>query len=112
MTCLLIQLKFGILLSGGFLGPDLDPQLFGGQGIPEESCRLHLVHADRRKRIILGSHVLYDGVGLEDMGSNVVSVGAICRIKGSPVKEANRPSLGGFWRKPAEEGTESRVDLL
>jgi hypothetical protein len=46
------------------------------------------------------------------MGSNVLSVGAICGIKGPPVKEANGPSLGGFWRKSAEEGTESRVDLL
>ena len=109
---LLLQLEFGVLLSRGFLGPNLDPQLFGGQGVPEESCRLHLVHANRRKRVIPGSHVLYDGVGLEDMGSNVVSVRTICGVKGSPVKEANRPSLRGFWREPAEKGTESGVDLL
>lgn len=49
---------------------------------------------------------------MEDMGSDVLSIRAIRGIKGSPVKEANRPSLRGFWRKPAEEGTESRVDLL
>ena len=46
------------------------------------------------------------------MGSDVVGVRAIRRIKGSPVKEANCPSLRRFWSKPAEEGTESRVDLL
>ena len=44
-----LELPFGIFLPRGFLGPDLDPQLFGGQGVPEESCRLHLVHADGRK---------------------------------------------------------------
>ena len=111
---LLLQLEwtFGILLPRGFLSPDLNTQLFGSQGFPEESRRLHLVHADRRKRVIPGSHVLNDGVGLEDMGSNIVSIRAIRRIKGSPVKEANRPRLGGFWREPAEEGTESRIDLL
>jgi len=46
------------------------------------------------------------------MSGNVVSVGTIRRIEGSSVKEANRPSLRGFWKKPAEEGAESRVNLL
>ena len=73
---------------------------------------MHLVHADGRKCIILGPHVLDDGVGLENMGSNILSVGAIRRIEGCPVKKANRPSLRGFWRKRAEEGAEPRVDLF
>lgn len=73
---------------------------------------MHLVHADRRKRVILGSHVLDDRVGLEDIGGNVVSIGTVRRIEGSPVKEANRASFRGFRRKRAEEGAESRVNLF
>ena len=79
MAYLLLQpeFTFGILLSRRFLGPNLNPQLFEGQGIPEESCCLHLIHANRGKGVILGPHVFDDGVGLEDMGSNVASVRAI-----------------------------------
>lgn len=106
------ELAFITFLSRRFLRPDLDSQLFRGQGIPEEPRRLHLIHANRRKRVIPGSHVLDDRVGLEDMGSNIMSVRAICRPKGSTVKEANRPSLRGLRRQVAEEGTESRVDLF
>lgn len=114
MTYLLLQfeLAFGVFLPRGLLGPDLDSQLFGRQGFPEEARRLHLVHADGRKRIVLGSHVLDDRVGLEDIGSNIVSVGPICRIEGPPVKETNCPSLRRFWRKCAEERAESGVDLF
>ena len=82
-TCLLLQfeLAFGIFLSRGFLGPDLDPQLFRGQSLSEEPRRLHLVHGDRRKRLIFGSQVLNHGIGLEDMGSDVMSIRTISRIE-------------------------------
>lgn len=41
-----------------------------------------------------------------------MSVRAIRRIEGPPVKEANCPSLRGFRGKRAEEGAESGVDLF
>ena len=47
---------------------------------------------------------------MEDMSGNIVSVRAIRRIEGPPVKEADCPGLRGFRRKPAEECTEPRVD--
>ena len=46
---------------------------------------------------------------MEDMSSNIVSIRTIGRIEGSPVKEADRPSLRGFRSEPTEKGAEARV---
>ena len=61
---------------------------------------------------MLGSQVFYDGIGLEDMGSNVVGIRSVCGIEVSTVKEADGPRLRRFRKQVAEEGAESRVDLL
>ena len=59
-----------------------------------------------------GTEVFDDRIGLKDMGGNVVGVGPISRVEGSPVKEANRPRFRRFGRKAPEECAESGVNLL